>query len=74
MTGKTWRYTDSYEFMQQTRAGLPPVMICVAVNGGILDLDGAALLAADPIRGPGQEADGSIRFNQEPGLGVTRAA
>ena len=39
-----------------------------------LDLDGAALLAADPFRGPGLEADGSVRFNQEPGLGVTRAA
>ena len=31
----TWRYADTYEFMEQTRAGLPPVMICLAVNGGI---------------------------------------
>jgi L-Ala-D/L-Glu epimerase len=38
-----------------------------------LDLDGAALLADDPFRGPGIEEDGSLRFNQEPGLGVTRA-
>ena len=35
-----------------------------------VDLDGAALLADDPFTGPGIEADGSIRFNQEPGLGV----
>jgi L-alanine-DL-glutamate epimerase-like enolase superfamily enzyme len=36
------------------------------------DLDGAALLASDPFRGPGLEPDGSLRFNTEPGLGVTR--
>lgn len=39
-----------------------------------VDLDGAALLAQDPFRGPGMEADGRLRFNTEPGLGVTRAA
>lgn len=38
-----------------------------------VDLDGAALLANDPFRGPGLNADGTLRFNQEPGLGVTRA-
>jgi L-Ala-D/L-Glu epimerase len=37
-----------------------------------LDLDGAALLSNDPFAGPGIEADGTVRFNQEPGLGVTR--
>lgn len=37
-----------------------------------VDLDGAALLAEDPFRGPGLEADGRLRFNQEPGLGVSR--
>jgi L-Ala-D/L-Glu epimerase len=37
-----------------------------------VDLDGAALLASDPFAGPGVEADGSLRFNTEPGLGVTR--
>ncbi|MHB1225156.1 MAG: dipeptide epimerase [Gemmatimonadaceae bacterium] len=36
-----------------------------------VDLDGAALLAADRFRGPGMEADGSLRFNDEPGLGVS---
>jgi L-alanine-DL-glutamate epimerase-like enolase superfamily enzyme len=35
-----------------------------------LDLDGAALMADDPFAGPGIEADGSVRFNREPGLGV----
>jgi L-Ala-D/L-Glu epimerase len=34
------------------------------------DLDGAALLANDPFTGPGLEEDGTLRFNQEPGLGV----
>ncbi|MBV9110117.1 MAG: dipeptide epimerase [Gemmatimonadetes bacterium] len=37
------------------------------------DLDGAALLANDPFYGPGLESDGSLRFNDDPGLGVTRA-
>ena len=37
-----------------------------------LDLDGAALLENDPFVGPGIEGDGSIRFNREPGLGVSR--
>jgi L-Ala-D/L-Glu epimerase len=37
-----------------------------------LDLDGALLLSHDPFMGPGMEEDGSIRFNQEPGLGVGR--
>lgn len=35
-----------------------------------VDLDGAALLAADPFRGPGLEPDGTLRFNADPGLGV----
>jgi L-Ala-D/L-Glu epimerase len=35
-----------------------------------VDLDGAALLDADPFTGPGLRADGSLRFNDEPGLGV----
>jgi L-alanine-DL-glutamate epimerase-like enolase superfamily enzyme len=38
-----------------------------------VDLDGAALLAADPFTGPGMEGDGRIRFNDTPGLGVARA-
>ncbi len=36
------------------------------------DLDGAALLAEDPFAGPGIEEDGTLRFNDEPGLGVRR--
>jgi L-Ala-D/L-Glu epimerase len=38
-----------------------------------VDLDGAALLGNDPFTGPGMEADGTLRFNREPGLGVSRA-
>ena len=37
-----------------------------------LDLDGALLVADDPFIGPGMEDDGTMRFNQEPGLGVGR--
>lgn len=37
-----------------------------------LDIDGAALLADDPFQGPGIDADGSVRFNDRPGLGVQR--
>ncbi|MGH7481699.1 MAG: dipeptide epimerase [Longimicrobiales bacterium] len=37
-----------------------------------LDLDGAALLAEDPFTGPGIGADGTLRLNAEPGLGVRR--
>lgn len=35
-----------------------------------VDLDGAALLADDPFRGPGLDRDASVHFNVEPGLGV----
>ena len=38
-----------------------------------VDLDGAALLAHDPFRGPGIEGDGTVRFNETPGLGVEKA-
>jgi L-Ala-D/L-Glu epimerase len=37
-----------------------------------VDLDGAALLEADPFTGPGLDADGRLRFNTEPGLGVAQ--
>ena len=38
-----------------------------------VDLDGAALLAADPFAGPGMGRDGKLAFNQEAGLGVREA-
>jgi L-alanine-DL-glutamate epimerase-like enolase superfamily enzyme len=37
-----------------------------------LDIDGAALLGDDPFCGPGIDADGTVRFNDRPGLGVER--
>lgn len=37
-----------------------------------LDLDGAALIRDDPFEGPGMDADGGLRFNDAPGLGVRR--
>jgi len=30
-----WRYADSYEFMAKVREGMPPVIVCVACNGGV---------------------------------------
>jgi 3-keto-5-aminohexanoate cleavage enzyme len=30
-----WNYANSYEFMERTQNGLPPVIICVACNGGV---------------------------------------
>ena len=35
MADLTWHYADTFQYMDQTRAGFPPAMICVAVNGGI---------------------------------------
>jgi len=35
MSEYTWRFADTYEFMEHTRHGLPPAMICIACNGGI---------------------------------------
>jgi L-alanine-DL-glutamate epimerase-like enolase superfamily enzyme len=37
------------------------------------DLDGAALLANDPFTGPGIDRSGRLRFNEQPGLGVSAA-
>jgi len=31
----TWRYTDTFEFMEQVREGMPPVIVCLASNGAI---------------------------------------
>jgi 3-keto-5-aminohexanoate cleavage enzyme len=31
----SWQYTNSYEFMERIRNGMPPLIICVACNGGI---------------------------------------
>lgn len=30
-----WKYVDSFDFMDRTRSGLPPMSICVACNGGV---------------------------------------
>jgi L-Ala-D/L-Glu epimerase len=38
-----------------------------------IDLDGAALLANDPFRGPHIDETGVLHFNTEPGNGVTRS-
>lgn len=30
-----WHYTDSYQFMERVKCGMPPLIICVACNGGV---------------------------------------
>ena len=30
-----WNYADSYEFMERVQKGMPPLIICVACNGGV---------------------------------------
>lgn len=30
-----WKYSDSYEFMDRIVEGMPPLIICIACNGGI---------------------------------------
>ena len=44
----TWRYADTYEYMEHTRRGLPPVMICVACNGGVQGKETHAALPESP--------------------------
>jgi 3-keto-5-aminohexanoate cleavage enzyme len=34
-TPAAWPYADSYAYMERVRQGMPPLIICVAVNGGI---------------------------------------
>lgn len=31
----TWRYYETFEYLERTRQGMPPVMLCVACNGGV---------------------------------------
>ena len=38
-----------------------------------VDLDGAALLSADPFTGPGLSSNGVLAFSRDPGLGVKRS-
>jgi len=35
MSDTTWRYADTYEYLERSRKGFPPMMICVAINGGV---------------------------------------
>lgn len=61
----TWRYADTYEYMEHTRAGLPPVMICVACNGGIQGKETHAQLPETP----GEIAD-SVQAAYEAGASM----
>lgn len=35
MIPSTWRYADTYEFMERVQQGMPPAIVCVACNGGL---------------------------------------
>ena len=35
LTAATWRYGDALAYLDKVRTGFPPLMICVAINGGI---------------------------------------
>ena len=48
MSEYMWRFADTYEFMEQTRRGMPPAMICVACNGGIQGKEAHAMLPETP--------------------------
>ena len=43
-----FRYADSHEFMERVRAGMPPLIICVACNGGIQGKETHAALPETP--------------------------
>ena len=30
-----WNYADTYQFMEKVQQGMPPLIICVACNGGV---------------------------------------
>lgn len=34
-SARTWNYTDTLQYLERVRTGFPPMMICVAVNGGV---------------------------------------
>jgi len=34
-TDLRWNYADSYKFMERVQEGMPPLIICVACNGGV---------------------------------------
>ena len=43
-----WKYADVYEYMDRMRAGFPPVIICVACNGGIQGKESNPVLPETP--------------------------
>src|SRR6202047_721526 len=52
MQQSAWfNYTDSHEFMERVRVGMPPLIICVACNGGIQGKEASEVIpeAADEI-------------------------
>ncbi|MGQ0815437.1 MAG: dipeptide epimerase [Gemmatimonadota bacterium] len=56
--------------MVETTLGIATA-IQIASLADYVDLDGAALLANDPFRGPHIDTSGAVHFNDDPGLCVT---
>lgn len=48
MSENSWHFADTYEYMERTRRGLPPAMICVACNGGIQGKETHSALPESP--------------------------
>ena len=55
-------YTNSHEFMERVRAGMPPLIICVACNGGIQGKE-----SSEVIPETGDEIAESVRAAYEAG-------
>jgi L-Ala-D/L-Glu epimerase len=70
-TARSHRLTVMLGCMLESSLGIAAA-VQLAPLVDYLDLDGALLVANDPFTGPGMEEDGSIRFNEAPGLGVAR--
>jgi len=65
MANLTWRYADTFEYMEHTRAGFPPAMIVVACNGGIQGKETHAALPETP-----QEIAESVQAAYEAGASM----
>src|SRR6201994_3980521 len=65
MPNQTWRYADTFEYMDHTRAGFPPAMIVVACNGGIQGKETHAALPETP-----QEIAESVQAAYEAGASM----
>ncbi len=52
----TFRYTDSHAFMDKVRGGMPPLMICVACNGGVQGKEANEAIPKPPTKSRSRSA------------------